>query len=169
VPRAAQRGVRRHKKMRHIRLFQTLVVISTLSYVLWFFFPHISQWFANDLYRDVASRLGQYDGLGALLPIHHPLYYVPWFTFWLIASIGLFFFQNWARYLFLFLYVLSLALAPFSGFSVKGPLESFFGEITAVLDGAILAMAYLSPLSAAFTRSPNPPLNRTRADDARAG
>jgi hypothetical protein len=154
--------------MKHIRLFQALVVVSTLSYSLWFFFPYIVQHLANDLYRDIASRLGQYDGYGAFLPVHHPLYYWPWFGFWLIASIGLFFFQNWAKNLFLFLNVLGLVLAPLGGFSVRGPLASLLAELTTVLDGAILALAYLSPLAAAFATSPNPPLNRTRADDARA-
>jgi len=154
--------------MKQTRLFQTLVVVSTLSYVLWFFFPYLTPYFANDLYREIASRLGQYDGFGAILPVHHPLYYGPWFAFWLSASIGLFFFQNWARYLFLFLHVVGLVLVLVGGFSVRGPLENFFGALTAVLDGAILAMAYLSPLAAGFAKPPNPPLNRTRADDARA-
>ncbi len=154
--------------MRHVRIFQVFVVVSILSYSLWFFFPNLSQHFANELYRDIAFRLGEYNGFGALLPVHHPLYYGVWFGLWLIASIGLFFFQNWARYLFLCLYVLVIVLAPFSGFSVKGPLEGFFSELITVLDGAILAMAFLSPLAAGFAKSPIPPLNRTRADKARA-
>ena len=155
--------------MKHIRIFQVFVILATVSYVAWFFFPYISEHFANTLYRDIENRLGQYDGFGAVLPVHHPLYYGTWFGSWLVASLGLIFFQNWARHFFLFLYVLGIALTPLGGFSVQGPLENVFGQMTAVLDGAILAMAYLSPLADGFKTAPNSALNRTRADDARSG
>jgi hypothetical protein len=146
----------------HVRLFQALVVISTVSYLLWFFFPYLVLFLANDLYREISSRLGQYDGYAALLPMQHPLYYWAWFCSWLIASIGLFFFQSWARNFFLVLTVLALVLTPFGGFAVKGPLAIFFAELTTVLDGAILALAFLSPLSSAFAKPPDAQAARTQ-------
>jgi len=154
--------------MKHIRTFQIFVVVSTLSYIVWFYFPYISERLANPLYLEIERGVRQYAGLGALLPVHHPLYSGTWFGLWLVASLGLFFFQNWARHLFLTLYVLCIVLVPFSGFSGQGALESFLGELTTVLDGAILAMAYLSPLADGFKHVPNSALNRTRGKRRRA-
>ncbi len=142
--------------MGQIRLFQIFVVTATVSYVVWFFFPYISAGLANPLYLEIEQRAGEYAGFGALLPVHHPLYYGTWLGLWLIASVGLFFFQNWARHLFLILYVVGTLLIPLSGFSAQGPMENFFGQIATVLDGAILALAYLSPLAQNFqNKAPN--------------
>ncbi len=154
--------------MKQIRLFQVFVIASTFSYVVWFFFPYISGRLANPLYLEIEQQVGQYAGLGALLPVHHPFYYGTWFSLWLIASLGLFFFQNWARHLFLFLYVLGTLLTLVSGFSAQGPMENFFGGISTVLDGAILAMAYLSPLADGFRTTPGSALNRTHGKRRRA-
>lgn len=154
--------------MKHLRIFQVFVVVSILSYISWFFFPYISERFANPLYLEIEDGLRQYAGLGALLPVHHPLYFGTWFGLWLIASLGLFFFQNWARHLFLALYVLSTVLILFSGFSGQGAWENVLSQLTTVMDGAILAMAYLSPLSEAFKHTPNSALNRTRGKRRRA-
>jgi hypothetical protein len=104
----------------------------------------------NVLYQDIESALGQYNGFGAVLPVHQPLYYGTWFGLWLIASVALIFLQNWARYLFLWLYALDVVLLLFSGFTVQGPVENSLTQLIAVLDGAILAMAYFSPLAEYF-------------------
>jgi hypothetical protein len=143
--------------MRQIRVFQILVVLSTLTYLSWFFFPNVLEYFANSTYLEIQYRLGRYNGFGAFLPVHHPLYYGTWFGLSLLASIGVFFFQNWGRHLLLSLYALGVLLSLLSGFSVQGPVENFLGQLTVVLDGAVLAMAYFSPLAKHF--SPNPAFN----------
>lgn len=139
--------------MNLVRTFRVFVILATASYVLWFFFPSLSQYLANSLYQEIEGALNQYSGFGAALPIHHPLYYGTWFGLWLITSAALIFFQNWARYLLLLLYVLDIVLLPFSGFTVQGPVENSLVQLTAVLDGAILAMAYFSPLAERFKRT----------------
>jgi hypothetical protein len=133
--------------MNNIRLFQVLVLSSTTFFVVWFFLPFWSGYLSDDQYR-----LAEYNGYGAVLPVHHALYYGTWFGLWLIAALGLYFFQNWARHLFLALSFLNLALAPFSGFAVQAPIDVLFSATVSILDGAILAMAYLLPLSANFKK-----------------
>lgn len=137
--------------MNNIRLFQIFVVASTAIYIVWFVLPFWSGYLSED-----AHQLTEYSGYGAILPVDHLLYYGTWFGLWLVAALGLFFFQNWARHLYLALSVLNPALAPFSGFVIQPPIDVLFSSTNLLLDGAILAMAYLSPLSAAFNvKTPN--------------
>lgn len=137
--------------MNNIRFFQMLVVSSTVIYIIWFFLPYWSGHLSEDEYR-----LTEFAGYGAILPVHHVLYYSAWFGFWLISALGLFFFQNWARHLYLALSLLSLVTAPFSGFLVQTPVDTLLANANLLLDGALLAVAYLTPLAASFKAKPNP-------------
>lgn len=131
--------------MNNIRFFQFLVASSTVIYIIWFFLPYWPGYLSEDEYR-----LAEYNGHGAILPVHNVLYFAIWFGLWLISALGLLFFQNWARQLYLVLSFFSLAVAPFSGFSVQPSMDVLFSNAYLLLDGAILAMAYLSPLKASF-------------------
>jgi hypothetical protein len=133
--------------MNNNRVFQVLVISSFAIYVAWFFLPY---W--PDHLSDFEKRLADHNGYGADLPVNHFLFYGTWFGLWFISALGLFFFKNWARHLFLALSFLGLAMVPFSGFVVQPPIDTLFSTINLLLDGAILAMTYLSPLSASFTR-----------------
>lgn len=148
---------RRHRskeaRVRLVRMFRVFVVLATAAYIFWFFFPYLSPFLANALYQEIQSTLGHYNGFGAALPVNHPLYYGTWFGLWLIASVSLMLFQNWARHLFLWLYAFAVVLMPFSGFTVQGPVENLLSQLIAVLDGAILAMAFFSPLAEHFRRT----------------
>jgi len=131
-----------------IRIFQVLVAAAIVCYVVWFLLPYWPGYLT-----DAERQLMDYSGYGATLPVEHPLYYGGWFTVWIIAALGLMFFQNWARHLYLALSLLGLALAPFSGFVVQLPLDSLFTGANVLLDGAVLAMAYLSPLADSFKKT----------------
>lgn len=144
--------------MTQIRAFQALVIASTACYVAWFFLPYWS-----DYLTDTEQRMTEVSGYGALLPIQHPIYYSIWFGLWIVAALGLIFVQNWARHLYLALTLLTLSLTPFSGFIVQAPLDTLFSNANLLLDGAVLAVAYLSPLAASFdqaTRNNRPRKNR---------
>ena len=150
--------------MNNIRLFQVLVVSSTIIYIVWFFLPYLSGYLSDD-----ESRLAEYSGYGAILPVHHVLYYSVWFGLWLISALGLFFFENWARHLYLALSLLSLVAAMFSGFVVHAPVDALFSNASLLLDGAILAIAYLTPLAASFkVATPNPAFKRDSPRSGRA-
>jgi hypothetical protein len=131
------------------RIFRALVVAATAIYVVWFLQPYG----LGDL-PDVEHQLLEHDRYGALLPVQHPLFYCTWFCLWLVASVGLFLLQNWARHLFLALYVIGIALVPFAGFTVQLPIDTALSAVNTLLNGAILALAYLTPVSASFRAGP---------------
>jgi hypothetical protein len=146
----------------NIRLFQFVVASSTVIYIVWFFLPYWSGYLSDDEYR-----LAEYTGYGAILPVNHFLYYSTGFCLWLISAIGLFFFQNWARHLFLALSLSALAAVSLSGFLVAAPVDAFLLNANLLLDGVILALAYLTPLAASFKARPNPAVKRDAPQAAR--
>jgi hypothetical protein len=66
--------------------------------------------------------------------------------------VGLFRYRRTARRLFAWLTVLWLALSPAFGLTVTLPWEEPFYALTWITSGAILALAYLSPLRRRFRR-----------------
>ncbi|MDQ3623258.1 MAG: hypothetical protein M3463_12315 [Verrucomicrobiota bacterium] len=67
-----------------------------------------------------------------------------------VAQIGLFVFWPPARLLYAAAVALSMAFELLVGLSVLPPWDSFFNAVTYACDGAILALAYASPLSERF-------------------
>jgi hypothetical protein len=130
------------------RLFQWLVGLSIPLYLIFFFVP--DTWLTTSREMLDLRALG---GYGAMLP---PVAgrVVVWILLplWILAAVGMFFFQAWSRSLFLGLYVFTLLLSFFQGATVLLPVESFLSELIAVLDGAILILAYTEPLDATFRR-----------------
>ena len=131
--------------MSRIRTFQILVIAATACYLVWFLLPYGASEFDQ--------KVQSYSGYGAVLPVHHPLYYGTWLALSLIAAVGLFFTQNWSRHLYLALALLACALAPFSGFSITSALDTMFVNANLILSGAVLAVAYLSPLAGNFNEA----------------
>ena len=75
---------------------------------------------------------------------------IPLLLISIISIIGLFFFKHWGRTLSLYstvaITVISLSLGP----SVVSALESTLLEISTLIWGAVLALAYYSPISTKF-------------------
>jgi hypothetical protein len=134
-------------KQNKLRLFQWLVVASVLTSLVFFFLPAV----ALPVSPDVAALRGK-SGYGAMLPGIRELISWIFLPLWLIASVGLFFFQAWARSLFAVLYVVALLLRFIQGVTVSLPVEGFVGEIVSLLDGAILVLAFTEPLDGYFRR-----------------
>ncbi|MCF6211895.1 MAG: hypothetical protein L3J88_10725 [Gammaproteobacteria bacterium] len=131
-----------------VKLFQVLIVISTLNYVILFFLPYFPEVFSPETQKILA-----YNGYGAVISSHLFIYGTV-FLLWILSAIGIFFFQNYGRILFLFMYILSIFMIPFFGVSVSAPIESLMFAISDILDIAIITLAYFSPLSGYFkTRS----------------
>jgi hypothetical protein len=64
---------------------------------------------------------------------------------------GLYMFRRWGRTLSIYTTGAGIALFPFLGPSLSGGLESAFYEASTLAWGAVLALAYYSPVSAEFT------------------
>jgi hypothetical protein len=125
-------------------VFRWLVIVSTLAYLLLFFMPAIPLQLSSE-----TVSIRQQSGYGATFAGW------PWFPWlfllmWLIASIGLVFFQNWARTLFAALYVLVLLLRLVQGTIVHLPVEGFLNQFVSLADGAILALAFTEPITSCF-------------------
>lgn len=95
-------------------------------------------------------------GYGAILPYDEysrffMFYDVAMYFGFVLSSIGMLFFYNSARMFFVLLMAISLILTLFSGMMVSIESVAFLGEILSLLDGAILALAYLTPLSEKFS------------------
>lgn len=130
------------------RVFQAAVVVNWLLYAITYFTP--TDFFARDDYlREVLNG----DGFDA----------VPWagtaavVLFWayLVAAVGLFFFQRWARTLFLALTVAIMAGVLFAwGTRITHPTINLMNYVVSVLDGVILAMAYLTSVAPHFRAQP---------------
>lgn len=70
----------------------------------------------------------------------------------LVSYVGMFFFKSWARTLALVTTIISIALIPFSGPALSSAAEQALFEISSILWGMILALAYwASPVSDRFS------------------
>jgi len=120
--------------------FRVLVVVAFLVHaIVLFALPRMQFLFSPDV-----MHLMQYGGHGARVNPSHPIVY----TLYLLpfpAFIGLFLLQPWGRYLLLAFFVLTVLGSFVLGTSVSGPPETFFSSVAALVDGAILGFAFLSP------------------------
>jgi len=124
------------------QILRTLIIGATACYLIWFFLPFLAS--------DLEQKIGAYSGHGALLPVNHPAYPWIWMVIWLVAAVGVYLFQNWGRFLYLALTILGPVLAPFSGYVIQPALDTAFSNANLILDGAVLAVAFLSPVSKLF-------------------
>jgi len=128
--------------MPRIRTFQFLVVISAVFYLAWFLLPYTHRNFPPHI-----QDLLDWGGYGSIAFTQHPLFYFSIGAAKLISTLGLFLFLSWGRWLLLAAVAISVAMVPFSGMAVAPPLDSFWGSLAGLTDGAILALAFFSPIA----------------------
>ena len=123
--------------------FRAVVIISLFSYMVWYFYP-----FLGGQNSEMIS-LARYRGYGA---IFNPPLFLHWmiFSLWVIASLGLLFFQKWAKFLYVVLVVYSYATTPFYGLSIDSAAGAFFRDIVIFLDGIIIISIFRDPLRKHF-------------------
>lgn len=128
--------------MSRIRIFQFLVIISAIFYLAWYLLPYTPRNLPPHI-RDLLD----WGGYGSIAFTQHPLFYFSMGAAKLVSTFGLFLFLYWGRWLFFAMVAISLAMVPFSGMAVAPPLDSFVGSLAALTDGAILALAFFSPIA----------------------
>ena len=140
-------------------LFRSCVVATTLFYIAYWFLPYTYGY----LDYEIGNVLSYY-GHGAIIELHPNLDY-PIFISWVLIAIGLFFYINIARTAFMIMTVIFLAISPLLGLSVEtaGGLARL--GLMAMLDGAIIIMAFFTPVASKFTGS-NKSSNLTGAENA---
>lgn len=134
-----------HRKAPQLHAYHYLVAISiTLGIILWIL-PYIS-FLANKefsfLYGGIGAGAVNFDLASEIRK------YLP--AAFLAAGIGLLFFAPWSRWLFLVCYVIGAATITFGGFIVSSPTDHFLYFFVTLIDGAILGLVFLSPLSRQF-------------------
>jgi hypothetical protein len=128
--------------MTRISVFRILVVSSAIFYLAWILLPYVPRDYTPPV-KDLLSS----SGYGASAWVMNPAFYFSVGAGKLLASIGLFLFRPWGRWLLLAVVVTSLASVPFAGISVGVPLDSIVGYFTSLTDGAVLALAFCSPIA----------------------
>ncbi len=133
--------------MTRIRTFQILVITSALLYVAWLLLPHAPRAFAPEVQSILA-----WGGYGGAPWVNDPRFYLSIGAGKLIASVGLLLFLSWGRWLLLAVVAISLGSVPFAGVSTGAPLDNLVGYFLSLTDGAILALAFSSPISEAMRK-----------------
>ena len=75
---------------------------------------------------------------------------VGFLAFAIAVYIGMFLFWHFARFGFVCLTALSVVLVPFDGLVVMAPVEASLLQLALIIDGVIVAMAYLPPIGGQF-------------------
>jgi len=136
-----------HRRCAPGRFFRVLVFVAALLHVILWLSPLAGpHWLAM---YDV--WLLDFDGYGAAID-YHPVLYWTLLASWLLMLAGLFFYVSAARVGMIALVALSIALSLAWGIRVLTPLEAALGAMLAVVDGALIAMAYCRPVGAEFER-----------------
>jgi len=133
---------------RLMRGYQALVVATTLLGLV--LNVGLLQVFATP---DMALVQGA-NGAGAILPFDvSDGLYVVMRILWIVSGIGLFFFTWWGRWVFIGTYLLSVFTGLTSGVQVWLPWDVLLFVATTLMDGAILALSFLPPISGYFARA----------------
>jgi hypothetical protein len=130
-----------------IRLFQAMAIASTALGMFLTFWPLLP--------IPISEPLAEYraqTGDGALAPWFSHVVWMALQPLWIVSALGLCFFKWWARPVFAGTYVLSAVGNLAGGVIVWLPWEAVLVTVATLLDGAVLVLAFLPPLSKYFER-----------------
>jgi hypothetical protein len=131
-----------------INLFRVLVVISYVSYVLFFWLPDFD-YYIHD--QDTIEILGL-SGFGALLPLNALCGYL-FFAGYTVILLGLLFFKSWARPAFIIITICSMVSTTIQGVQILPALESTLAYISNLVDGATMVIMYFTSVSSRFNKN----------------
>lgn len=132
-------------------LFKRLIVVNILLQI----FLNIISFFPLNS-DPMVERLMRLDGYGAALNIENKFVYLLVPLGFFLASVGLFYFKIWSRYLYLLLLLYSWISTLFFGYRIATPIQGFLGMAIGTIDGVIIYLSFLSPLSKEFERKSQP-------------
>lgn len=126
-------------------MFRTGVVISTTAFLLYFFEHQLLGFTFSD---EMWDALG-WSGYGAIL-LFPPAFWWLWMLIWVAVSIGVYSFASSARSIYLLFAIFGLFLSLVGGFNAQSAWAGFLSGVSCILDGAVIVLAYLSPLRDKF-------------------
>ena len=130
-----------------IRLFQAMAVSATAIGLFMFAWPYLPIPVAQGL-----VDLREEAGAGAVSAELSYLIFMALQPLWILSAFGLCFFKWWARPVFVGTYVLGIVGNLLGGLIIWLPWEAVLITLATLLDGGVLALAFLPPLSAYFER-----------------
>ena len=133
------------------KIFKRLLLAALALYVTSFFLP----WFTWKHYtQDQAQAISWY-GAGGLETHLQIVFSYSFLVIFIVAYVGLFFFQRWARTLYFSAIVLSYVYSLFAGVVVSIPIESIFWGAYATLEGALIAILLFTSIATHFNHPHN--------------
>jgi len=126
-------------------IFRALIIFSIFIYA----FFVAKQYFDSSFHSKETLDLLSWNGFEALLTMPS---WLTWLTvlIWLPVSIGIYYFNRMARTAYLVLAITFTVTLPLFGMHVYTGTDMMLYQLTAILDGIILTMAYLTSISAHF-------------------
>jgi hypothetical protein len=128
-----------------VRLFQYLVIASTLIGILLWILVFVPAPVSED-----ARTMRDASGFDGLHPMASWLLAVALQVVFIVCALGLCFFKWWARWLYVGAYAVNLANQLASGTGIFFAWEGVLQQIMTLMDGAVLALAFLPPLARYF-------------------
>ena len=120
-----------------------LALIITVA--IWVTIPYIEKYWLSEQALDLVSA----NGWGGLVTTPSILYW-PILVYWVAVSVGLLLRRKSARTIYFAGIIIFSIVDLVSGFVVLMPVEAGLVEITSLLDGAIVAIAYFTSVSREF-------------------
>jgi hypothetical protein len=127
------------------RIFRIIIVISLAILCLKWILPFFDYLWLDQTDLDLLN----WSGHKSMITIS-PLIYWIMFAIWILLSLGMFFYNKLARTLFVAYLVVSFMLIPVFGYSVQSPLYLFLSGAESMLDGALIAIAFLTTVDSKF-------------------
>ncbi|MCA1594123.1 MAG: hypothetical protein LC754_16020 [Acidobacteria bacterium] len=109
---------------------------------------------ANMMSTEFRAEIAAVNAAG--MPLHVGMYYLLTYFYaflFLVSTIGLFAFRNWARYLYLSFYLIGFGLALLPTLTVYDRAHIIFGGLYALVSALILSLIFLSPVKSYFVNS----------------
>ena len=132
------------------KLFRSLVLASFVLFVVWWYFPYIAPFLTDD-----PDTLYFWDSAGFDAKFQFPTWYFHlWFVFWTVTYAGLFFLYRPMRSVFVIGYIVSSITVLFHGTVIESPWSGLVGGLGTMLDGAIIAVSFLTSVSGRFGPQP---------------
>lgn len=129
-------------------IFRSIVVTQMIALVSYWLLPLMYDQGLSSAQRELVDLNGIY----SVLPTNAVMYW-GLLGVWLGASVGVFLFLGMARALFAVVVLITIGMTPFSGFVVLTPLEATVSAVIGILNGVIVGLAFLSPVSREFSGS----------------
>ena len=130
------------------KLYRFLIVFGLVGYIIWFFQPYnVPEIYDGEVFNMLSGA-----GYGSVDINWDAISYIS-LVLYIFSAVGMWFYVNWARNLFLILTITSVVLTAIGGVSVATSIDSTLGYLTSLADGALLFMAYFSSISEKYENS----------------